>query len=157
MGGWRREVGFCGLGNDTAMRDYAGDIPPTKAWEILTNDRRAALIDVRTVPEWNFVGVPDLSGLNKNVALISWQNFPDMARNDEFETAVEALGVAKDSPLLFLCRSGARSRAAAIAMTARGYKACYNVAEGFEGDVDAAHHRGSKNGWKVAGLPWVQR
>jgi len=139
------------------MREYAGDIPPTKAWEILANDQRAALIDVRTLPEWNFVGVPDLSGLNKNASLISWQNYPDMARNDEFEKAVEALRRAKDAPLLFLCRSGARSRAAAIAMTAQGYKTCYNIAEGFEGDIDNAHHRGSKNGWKVAGLPWVQR
>ena len=139
------------------MREYAGDVPPMKAWEILANDSLAALIDVRTLPEWNFVGVPDLSGLNKNAALISWQNYPDMARNDEFEKAVEALKLAKDAPLLFLCRSGARSRAAAIAMTARGYKTCYNIAEGFEGDVDDAHHRGGKNGWKVAGLPWVQR
>ena len=139
------------------MREYAGDIPPSKAWEILAKDQRAALIDVRTVPEWNFVGVPDLSGLNKNVALISWQNYPDMARNDDFERTVEALGVAKDAPLLFLCRSGARSRSAAIAMTARGYKTCYNVAEGFEGDVNDANHRGGNYGWKVAGLHWVQR
>jgi len=58
--------------------------------------------------------------------------------------------------VLFLCRSGARSRAAAMAATAAGYARAYNVAEGFEGDLDAEGHRGRVNGWKVAGLPWRQ-
>jgi rhodanese-related sulfurtransferase len=58
--------------------------------------------------------------------------------------------------VLLLCRSGARSRAAAIALTAAGYGPCYNVSEGFEGDRDGAAHRGSVGGWKVAGLPWAQ-
>jgi rhodanese-related sulfurtransferase len=57
---------------------------------------------------------------------------------------------------MFLCRSGVRSRDAAIAMTAAGFKACYNVASGFEGDKDAAGHRGTVSGWKVDGLPWMQ-
>jgi len=58
--------------------------------------------------------------------------------------------------LLFLCRSGVRSRAAAIAMTAAGYSRAYNIAQGFEGDPDAERHRGNKNGWKASGLPWKQ-
>ncbi len=58
--------------------------------------------------------------------------------------------------MLLLCRSGARSRAAAIALTDAGFGPCYNVAEGFEGDRDHARHRGSVGGWKVAGLPWQQ-
>jgi rhodanese-related sulfurtransferase len=56
-----------------------------------------------------------------------------------------------------LCRSGARSRAAAMAMTAKGYNKCYNVAEGFEGNLDAEQHRGRVSGWKAAGLPWKQQ
>jgi len=30
------------------------------------------------------------------------------------------------------------------------------VLEGFEGDRDSNQHRSSVNGWKLAGLPWVQ-
>jgi rhodanese-related sulfurtransferase len=55
-----------------------------------------------------------------------------------------------------LCRSGARSRAAAIAMTRAGLERAYNVAGGFEGELDENRHRGLRNGWKAAGLPWKQ-
>ena len=58
--------------------------------------------------------------------------------------------------MLFICRSGARSAAAASAMTQAGYTSCWNVAQGFEGDRDAVGHRASVGGWKAAGLPWVQ-
>lgn len=114
-------------------------------------------MDVRTQPEWSFVGVPDLQPLQKRVAFISWQAYPDMMRNPNFEKEVASLGVSPDTPILFLCRSGARSRAAAMAMTAKGYNKCYNVAEGFEGNLDAEQHRGRVSGWKAAGLPWKQQ
>jgi rhodanese-related sulfurtransferase len=58
--------------------------------------------------------------------------------------------------VLFICRSGQRSRGAAIAMTSAGYQRCYNVAEGFEGSHDGARHRGTVGGWKARQLPWVQ-
>jgi rhodanese-related sulfurtransferase len=57
---------------------------------------------------------------------------------------------------LFFCRSGSRSLAAAKAMAAAGYRACHNVAGGFEGPLDDERHRGSADGWKAAGLPWLQ-
>jgi rhodanese-related sulfurtransferase len=79
-----------------------------------------------------------------------------MQRNMHFEQAVREVSSDFEVPLLFLCRSGIRSKAAAIAMTALGYKHCYNIAEGFEGDKDDAGHRGTIGGWKVHGLPWVQ-
>lgn len=139
------------------MANYAGDITPERAWEILAGDENAVLVDVRTKPEWSFVGVCDLDNLGKKPALIEWQVFPTMAVNESFGESVDSLGAPKDAPLLFLCRSGARSRSAAIAVTERGYHACYNVAGGFEGDPDGDRHRGRINGWKAAGLPWVQQ
>ena len=139
------------------MANYAGDITPERAWEILAGDENAVLVDVRTKPEWSFVGVCDLDNLGKKPALIEWQVFPTMAVNESFGESVDSLGTPKDTPLLFLCRSGARSRSAAIAVTERGYHACYNVAGGFEGDPDGDRHRGRINGWKAAGLPWVQQ
>ncbi len=65
-------------------------------------------------------------------------------------------GISKDTPLLFLCRSGARSKSAAMAMARAGYTRAYNVAGGFEGNLDGEGHRGGINVWKAAGLPWRQ-
>jgi len=135
---------------------YAGDVVPATAWKILNENKDAVLIDVRTRAEWNYVGLPELASIGKKPALLEWQVFPSMQQNPEF---VSALGNAipdKDAPLLFLCRSGARSAAAAKAMTAAGYSTCFNVADGFEGPLDSRGMRGQAGGWKATGLPWRQ-
>lgn len=139
------------------MSNYAGDVLPEEAWAALRDNPDAVLVDVRTQPEWAFVGIPDLSGAGKQPALISWQVYPEMQRNAGFEQQVAEVVGNPETPIYFLCRSGARSRAAAIAMTAQGYRACYNIAGGFEGDPDANRHRGSVNGWKAGRLPWIQQ
>ena len=135
---------------------YAGDITPIQAWKILSADPHAVLVDVRTPAEWAYVGLPDLSAVGKEPLLVPWALFPSMAINPDFGAEVETVVADRDAPLVFLCRSGARSRSAAIAMTARGYKTCYNVGSGFEGDPDAQRHRGTISGWKVEELPWIQ-
>lgn len=137
---------------------YAGDVSPSETWSGLVKDAKATLIDVRTQPEWAFVGVPDLCSLGKKAGFISWQIYPQMQVDSEFVAkAAQCVGDDKSAPIYFICRSGARSRAAAIAMTAAGFAHCYNVAGGFEGDVDAEGHRGKSNGWKASNLPWVQQ
>jgi rhodanese-related sulfurtransferase len=135
---------------------YAGDLKPTEAWKLLTENRGAQLVDVRTRPEWMFVGLPDLTSLGRRPVLQSWQVFPGMEIDANFTAELTDQLADKEAPLLFICRSGGRSRAAAQAMTAAGYRRCYNVAEGFEGNPDAERHRGKTGGWKAAGLPWVQ-
>jgi rhodanese-related sulfurtransferase len=135
---------------------YAGDVMPSTAWKILGEHKQAALIDVRTRAEWNYVGLPDLDKLAKKPTLIEWQIFPGMQQNAEFVSALSAALPDKEAPVLFLCRSGARSAAAAKAMTAAGYSTCLNVVEGFEGPLDAEAKRGAAGGWKAAGLPWRQ-
>jgi rhodanese-related sulfurtransferase len=109
----------------------------------------AKLVDVRTQPELLYVGkVPG------SVA-IEWQTYPGSRANPAFLGELAA-AVPKDQPVMFLCRSGARSHAAAAAATGEGWRECYNVLEGFEGDKDAAQHRNSVGGWRKAGLPWTQ-
>lgn len=135
---------------------YAGDLSPEQSWELLKTDEKAVLIDVRTDAEFSYVGVVDTSTLNKKTHYVSWLFFPDMDLNPNFADEIEAQNFDKDQPLLFLCRSGVRSKHAAVAMTKLGYSKCYNVATGFEGDKDENLHRASHNGWKHAGLPWVQ-
>lgn len=144
----------------TSDQAYAGDISSTDAWKVLSEDTASVLVDVRTRAEWTFVGVADLRDAGKQPVLVEWQQFPDMGVNPGFvDLVAEALrerNAGADTPVFFLCRSGARSRAAAIAMTASGLRATYNISDGFEGPQDADHHRGGVAGWKAAGLPWVQ-
>ena len=135
---------------------YAGDVTARQAWEQLSKDRRAVLVDVRTPAEWSYVGAPDLSGLVKTLVKVFWQAYPGMALNPRFAEELGRTGISKDDSLYFLCRSGARSRVAAEAMTALGYQRCYNVADGFEGPHDGERHRGRLAGWKASGLPWTQ-
>ena len=140
----------------TPAAGYAGDVAPTVAWKILSERKDATLIDVRTRAEWNFVGLPDLTGIGKTPSLLEWQVFPSMQPNPEFVATLAGAVADTSAPLLFLCRSGARSAAAAKAMTAAGYSTCLNVADGFEGPLDAQAKRGAAGGWKAEGLPWRQ-
>jgi len=138
---------------------YEGDLDPRETWDLLAKESAAQLIDVRTEVEWNCVGVPELGEQGRQTILVEWQRFP-AAPNPNFvqevEKALKASNYQKGAPLFFLCRSGARSRAAAIAMTAAGYGPCFNITDGFEGALDAERHRGKSAGWKAAGLPWIQ-
>ncbi len=140
--------------------EYAGDLGIAQAWDLLEREPQAQLVDVRTVAEWNFVGLPELSSLDRRAHCIEWQSFPTMQPNTNFAAdAAETLqtaGAGHQTPILFLCRSGARSRAAAMAMTRAGFEKAFNIAGGFEGDLNGEGHRGATNGWKAAGLPWRQ-
>ena len=137
------------------MTDYAGDLPPRQAWDLLASDPDAVLVDVRTSAEWQWVGGADLSALDKRVLGIEWMTSAGEPNHRFVEQLGEA-GISSETPVLFLCRSGGRSAAAANLAAAAGYRTAYNVSEGFEGDPDADGHRGTVNGWKVAGLAWRQ-
>jgi rhodanese-related sulfurtransferase len=129
-------------------------------WKSLALRPRSQLIDVRTRAEWAYVGIPDLSPIGKRAVLVEWQTFPDQSVDPRFAEhlgdELRALGVQVDDDLFFICRSGSRSLAAAKAMAAVGYRACHNVAGGFERPLDDERHRSSFGGWKAAGLPWFQ-
>ena len=136
---------------------YAGDLTSAEAFKVLEEEPEAVLVDVRTVPEWQFVGVPNLQGLGKETVFLSWQVYPQMQVHPDFVTALRDQGVTPDQKVLLLCRSGQRSRSAAMALTDAGYGQAFNVSDGFEGPPDAQNHRGTLAGWKAVGLPWVQR
>lgn len=133
------------------------DVSPRAAYQALAEDTDAVLVDVRTDAEWNFVGVPDLSEVGKQVVLIPWQVYPTMQVNGAFAEHLRRAGASPMSKLYFICRSGARSLAAGQAAQAAGFPNAFNVADGFEGPVDAEGHRGGVAGWKADGLPWRQR
>ena len=128
---------------------YAGALLPAEAHQLMQKAAGAKLIDVRTRAEWDFVGrVP-------GSVLIEWQTYPGSQPNLAFLDELRAQ-TDKDAIVMFLCRSGARSHAAASAASQIGYANSYNILQGFEGDKDAQGHRASTGGWQFAGLPWVQ-
>jgi rhodanese-related sulfurtransferase len=126
---------------------YAGALTPAEAFALM--QAGAKLVDVRTRPELLYVG-----GVPGSV-LVEWQTYPGNAQNPAF-LAQLAEAVAPQETLLFMCRSGARSHAAAATAAQAGWRDSYNVLEGFEGDKDAEQHRNTVGGWRKAGLPWVQ-
>ncbi len=144
-----------GTGSRSVDDVVVGDV-----WEQLKADPSAVLIDVRTRAEWTFVGIPDLSALGKRVVTVEWQTFPDNSVDPDFgqrtNAALAGSNVTKTTQLFFICRSGGRSRMAAEAISAQGFERCFNVADGFEGPLDANRHRGTVSGWKAAGLAWAQ-
>jgi rhodanese-related sulfurtransferase len=134
--------------------DHAGDLSPEDVYRRLESDPDFTLVDVRTRAEWSYVGIPMVPG--REPLFIEWTRFPDGSPNPTFLRELEESGIDPDAGVAFICRSGVRSAAAAAAATIAGFRQAFNVAGGFEGDIDQAGHRGSVNGWKVAGLPWKQ-
>ena len=128
---------------------YIGALLPGEAHALLRQAPGAKLVDVRTRAEWDYVGrVP-------GAVQIEWQHYPSGQLNPDFLTDLQAQ-VDREALVMFICRSGARSHAAAAAATAAGYTQAFNVLEGFEGDKDQNQHRNSVGGWRVASLPWIQ-
>ena len=135
------------------MSDYAGELSLDEAWAMLRDRPDAVLIDVRTEAEWNFVGIPVLDGLGKSARFVEWIGYPGGQPNPVFvDQATTELQPGQ--PILLLCRSGARSLAAAKALTEAGYGPAYNITAGFEGGLDDTGHR--SGGWRHAGLAWRQ-
>lgn len=132
------------------------DVSPRQVWEALINSPDTVLCDVRTNAEWSLIGLPDLTEAGKHPILIQWQTFPSMQPNAQFMEELKAAHVGHDQHVYFICRSGGRSMAAAMAAKQLGYKHVYNVKDGFEGPLDARGHRGHVGGWKAESLPWRQ-
>jgi rhodanese-related sulfurtransferase len=131
---------------------YAGAVTPAEAYALLQADPKVKLIDVRTNAERDWVGrvaVPDV----QHVA-VQWVMYPGGSPNPDFAQQLEGVG-DKDDVLLFLCRSGVRSRHGARVATELGFANAFDILEGFEGDRDAEGHRKTLGGWCKAGLPWV--
>jgi rhodanese-related sulfurtransferase len=128
---------------------YEGALLPAEAYEIMQSAPGAKLVDVRTRAELDWVGrIP-------GAVEVEWSSYPGMKPNPNFVDHLEQQ-VNPESLLMFICRSGHRSHAAAALATRSGFGDCYNVLEGFEGDPDSDKHRNTLNGWRMQGLPWEQ-
>jgi rhodanese-related sulfurtransferase len=131
---------------------YAGAVTPEEAHSLLQANANVKLIDVRTQAERDWIGrviLPDAQHL-----AAQWTLYPGGAPNSEFLGQLEQQAQRSDT-LLFLCRSGVRSRYAAKLATENGFEHCFDILEGFEGDRNEQGHRKSIAGWCMKGLPWV--
>ena len=135
-----------------ADQPYAGAVTPQEALQLLQADPGAKLVDVRTNAERQWVGQVVLPASPH--AAIEWNGWPGGALNAQFAAQLAQVA-GKDDVLLFLCRSGVRSRHAAALATEHGYANSYDILEGFEGDKDGEGHRKTVGGWCKAGLPWI--
>lgn len=138
--------------------DHPKGLTPQEAHRLLQEHPQAVLVDIRSTMEFLFVGHP------KGAVHIPWIDEPDWVVNPHFTTEIRKLllgGVADEpdhpgAPVILICRSGKRSLDVGRALIKDGVKSVFHIDEGFEGDLDEHHHRGSTGGWRFRGLPWEQ-
>ena len=134
------------------------DLTPQQAWQLMQDDPRTILVDIRSSMEFLFVGHP------AGAVHVPWIDEPDWIVNPDFVTEIRKLllgGVVCDqsegcAPVILICRSGKRSLDAGKALLEAGVQNIYHVDEGFEGELDDHHQRSSLGGWRFHGLPWEQ-
>ncbi|MDR9435631.1 MAG: rhodanese-like domain-containing protein [Thiohalophilus sp.] len=135
------------------------ELTPQLAWQLLQDEPRTLLVDVRSHMEFLFIGHP-VGAIN-----IPWIDEPDWTVNPNFVRELRQLllgGLPHDEsgsqavPVVLICRSGRRSREAGELLLQEGFLRVYNISDGFEGELDEQHHRSTLGGWRFAGLPWEQ-
>lgn len=140
------------------MASEVKTLPPQQAWELIQEEPKSLLVDVRSHMEFLFIGHP-VGAIN-----IPWIDEPDWNINPHFVREVRRLllgglahgGDGDNVPVLLICRSGKRSLEAGELLLKNGFTNVYNIAEGFEGELDDHHHRSTLGGWRFADLPWEQ-
>jgi rhodanese-related sulfurtransferase len=137
---------------DQNQLPYAGAILPAEAFELLQLDPSVRLVDVRTRAELDWVGRPAID--TAQYTHIEWIHYPGSVPNTAFIQQLREVA-APDTPVLFLCRSAARSKLAAILAQKEGFTKAFDLLEGFEGDKDGQGHRKTTSGWCFRGLPWI--
>ncbi len=133
-------------------------LSPQQALQMIHDDPRAILVDIRSSMEYLFVGHP------KGAVHVPWIDEPDWIENPNFVTDIRKLLLGGSictiddgcAPVILICRSGKRSLVAGKALLEAGFTRVFHVDEGFEGELDEQHHRSSINGWRYHGLPWEQ-
>jgi rhodanese-related sulfurtransferase len=135
---------------------YSGDVLSPECWQVLSQEANSYLIDVRTNIEWQTIGIANLQSIDKETKLISIKLLPNMSYNNDFIPELLKIAPDKAAKLFFICKSGGRSKEAALLASQYGYKHCYNVLYGFEGELSQDAFGNTVGGWKALNLPWRQ-
>lgn len=134
------------------------DISPQEAWDLLQSRPGATLLDVRSTMEYLYVGHPAGAVHVPLKEPPDWSPVPDFAEKVRSVLAnkTQDSGNVDSLPVLIICRSGKRSLDAAEELCRNGFSEIFNIAEGFEGEMDENNQRGAINGWRFHNLPWEQ-
>ena len=128
------------------------DITSKEAYEMVKEDS-TYILDVRSIAEYVFIGHPEMA---YSIPLNFWnEEKQSMVPNENFIEDIKAK-FTQDDTLIFICRSGGRSRLAALRLVSEGYGKMFNVIHGFEGDRDDKGYR-NVNGWKISDLPYTYK
>ncbi len=133
-------------------------ITPAEAWQMVQDNPRALLVDVRSSMEYLFVGHP------VGAVHIPWIDEPNWEINEHFAVEIRKLilggihenNTISSAPIILICRSGKRSLEAGQKLLEAGFTQVYNIDEGFEGELNELHQRSTLGGWRFRGLPWEQ-
>ncbi len=133
-------------------------LTPQQAMQMMEDDSRTVLVDIRSSMEFLFVGHP------KGAVHIPWIDEPDWTVNPDFVTDIRKLMLGGSvctiddgcAPVILICRSGKRSLEAGKALLEGGFIRVFHIDEGFEGDLDDNHQRSTVGGWRYHKLPWEQ-
>ena len=137
------------------VADSVAELNPQEAWRVLQEAPQAALVDIRSTMEYLFVGHPSGALHVPWIDEPSWDVDPDFVAHLIQELGGDA-AAAQQRQVILICRSGNRSEHAGRLLQEHGFRQVAHVADGFEGELDAEHHRGTLNGWRFEGLPWEQ-
>lgn len=133
-------------------------LSPKKAYEVMSKNPQAVMIDIRSTMEHLMIGHP------RDAIHIPWLDEPEWTPNPRFVTSVREvllgglLGEGEEDPpvVVLICRSGRRSMEAAKVLIDAGINNVFHIDSGFEGPLDDEHHRSTQAGWRFEGLPWQQ-
>lgn len=139
-----------------------------EAFELKQEQPLTLLVDVRSLPEITFLGMPTLA--DAHIPFKTQQDYSDynaktgsfkMKLNPSFVADIEALiaerELNRNASIILMCRSGGRSAQAADKLTQAGFTRVFSVVDGYEGDkAKSGKLAGQRvvNGWRNAGLPW---
>lgn len=159
-GGWAYQV---------QVSHGGGDVTPSESMKMVLDDKdHTFVIDVRTRPEYTYVGhptvayhIPSKFWTGKMVEKDGKLDY-ELTDNPTFEKDLLARFNPETDTLIFMCRSGKRSCQGAEKAIKAGFKPdkVFNMLGGFEGDkvnckMSAFNGLRMLGGWKNEGLPWT--
>ena len=128
-------------------------------FQLMSQDSKTFLIDVRSPQEWISKGIPDLSEKSEELVLCEWRVQASVEDYENFfDKLNEKINFEKIDCLYFICAAGIRSQEAATYTERRLKKLgvsikCVNVFDGFTGNSSNFFNFRKGDGWKSSGLP----
>lgn len=146
-------------------------LSPAEAHQMVSQEKDKLLfVDVRTRVELQYFGIAD--GVDANIPYYYVDQWNWTTKHSRFERIdnkkfistldrrLEEKGLSRADKIVFICKSGSRSKLAAKWLYKKGFKNIYIIPTGFDGNkVKEGPKKGQRiiDGWKNDGLPWTYK